>query len=89
MTVTNDGALYTQAVGERVVFTMYACGDCFYCRQGNVPQCDSWVVAGFMADGGLASPGRESHSDATLYISLGITHTKYTGRRQNDFNVCA
>ena len=37
-----------------------------------------------------ASPaGRYSHSDATLYISVVILHTRYTGRRQNDFNVYA
>ena len=35
------------------------------------------------------SPGRCSHSDTTLYVSLVILHTKYTGRRQNDFNVHA
>ena len=46
--VTSVGA------GDRCVFCMYACGSCFYCKQGNVPQCDSWVVAGFMSDGGLA-----------------------------------
>ena len=45
------------APGDRCVFTMYACGNCWYCdprNGGNVSQCDSWVVAGFMADGGLA-----------------------------------
>ena len=35
------------------------------------------------------SPGRSSHSDTTLYISLAILHTKYTGWHQNDFNVYA
>jgi hypothetical protein len=30
---------------------------------------------------------RCSHSDVTLYISLVIIHTKYTGVRQNDSNV--
>jgi hypothetical protein len=40
---------------------------------------------------GLASPGRQSHSNTTLCISLVILHTSttYTGRRQNDFNVYA
>ena len=36
--------IFVQLVDQRVVT----------CRQGNVPQCDTWVVAGFMADGGLA-----------------------------------
>jgi hypothetical protein len=36
-----------------------------------------------------ASPGRQSHSDATLYMSLVILYTKYAGRRQNEFNVDA
>ena len=36
-----------------------------------------------------ASPGRYSHSDTTLYISLVIIPTKYTGWRQNDVNVYA
>jgi hypothetical protein len=40
------------------------------------------------AAGGL-SPGHHSHSDTTLYISLVVLHTKYTGRRDNDFNVYA
>ena len=35
------------------------------------------------------SPGRESHSDTALYISLVILYRKFTGRRQNDFNVYA
>ena len=39
--------------------------------------------------GGGGGPGRKSHSDTTLYISLGIIHTKYIGWRQNDFNVYA
>ena len=38
---------------------------------------------------GESCPGRYSHSDTTLYISLLILHTKYTGARQNDFIVCA
>jgi hypothetical protein len=38
---------------------------------------------------GESSPGRESHSDTTLYISLVILHTKYTGWCENDFNVHA
>ena len=40
---------------------------------------------------GSASPGRETHSNTTLYISIAILYrvTKYTGRRQNDFNVYA
>jgi hypothetical protein len=32
---------------------------------------------------GRLSPGRESHSNTTLHISLAILYTKYTGRRQN------
>ena len=53
--VTDKGAEVTSVgAGDRCVFCMYACGSCFYCKQGNVPQCDSWVVAGFMCDGGLA-----------------------------------
>ena len=40
------------------------------------------------APGGV-SPGRYSHFDTTLYISLGNLHTKYAGARQNDFNVYA
>jgi (R,R)-butanediol dehydrogenase/meso-butanediol dehydrogenase/diacetyl reductase len=53
--VTDVGAsVSTVKPGQRCVFCMYACGNCFYCKQGNVPQCDSWVVAGFMCDGGLA-----------------------------------
>ena len=35
------------------------------------------------------SPGRESHSDTTLYISSLILHTEYTGWCENDFNVYA
>jgi hypothetical protein len=38
---------------------------------------------------GTCSPGRQRHSDITLYISLVIIHTKYTGWHQNDFNVHA
>jgi hypothetical protein len=38
---------------------------------------------------GTESPGRESHSDATLYLSLVILHTKYTGWDKNDFSVYA
>jgi hypothetical protein len=38
---------------------------------------------------GDTSPGRQSHSDTTLYVSLVIFHTKYTGWRDNDFNVYA
>ena len=34
---------------------------------------------------GAASPGRQSHSDTTLYPSLAILHTKHAGRRQNEF----
>ena len=30
---------------------------------------------------GWSSPGRESHSKTTLYISLAILHTRYTGWR--------
>ena len=45
------------------------------------------VGAGLCPDGGRASPGRQSHSDTTLYISLVIIYTKYTGWRQNDSNV--
>ena len=53
--VTEIGdSVTTVKPGQRCVFCMYACGNCFYCKQGNVPQCDSWVVAGFMCDGGLA-----------------------------------
>ena len=53
--VTEVGSSVSKVkVGDRCVFCMYACGSCFYCKQGNVPQCDSWVVAGFMCDGGLA-----------------------------------
>ena len=33
--------------------------------------------------------GRSIHSDATLYISLVILHTKYTEGRQKDSNVHA
>jgi hypothetical protein len=35
------------------------------------------------------SPGYVSHSDITLYIPVVILYTHYTGRRQNDFTVCA
>jgi (R,R)-butanediol dehydrogenase/meso-butanediol dehydrogenase/diacetyl reductase len=55
--VSRGKAVNDLSPGDRVVFTMYACGDCWYCdprNGGNVSQCDSWVVAGFMADGGLA-----------------------------------
>jgi hypothetical protein len=38
---------------------------------------------------GTISRGRESHSDTTLYISVVILYTNYTGRRQNDFNAYA
>ena len=41
------------------------------------------------AKDGDDSPGRLIHSDTTLYISLVFLYTKYTGRRQNDFNVYA
>jgi hypothetical protein len=33
---------------------------------------------------GEYSPGRQSHSDTTLYISFVIIYTKYTGWHQND-----
>ena len=36
-----------------------------------------------------APGGSSSGPDTTLYIPLVILHTKYTGRRQNDFNVYA
>ena len=42
-----------------------------------------------LTEAGYTSPGCSSHSDTTLYISLVILHTKYTGARQNDFNVHA
>jgi hypothetical protein len=38
---------------------------------------------------GGASHGGLSHSHTPLYISLVVLHTKYTGRRQNDFDVHA
>jgi hypothetical protein len=41
---------------------------------------------------GAPSPGRESHSDTTLYISLLILHTRHTEctrLRENDLNVHA
>ena len=38
---------------------------------------------------GDSSPGRESQSVTTLYISLATIHTKYTGRRQTDSNARA
>jgi hypothetical protein len=47
------------------------------------------ATVGFDATGGGASPGRQSHSDTTLYISSLILHTKYTGARDKDFNVYA
>ena len=47
------------------------------------------VGRAYSSDAGITSPGRQSHSNITLYISLVIIHTKYTGRRQNDFNVYA
>ena len=53
--------------------------------------CPEWCPAthfGYLASGRI-SHGRESHSDTTLYISLVIIYTKYTGRRQNDFKVHA
>jgi diketogulonate reductase-like aldo/keto reductase len=46
-------------------------------------------IFGFTLTGGEISPGRQSHSDRTLYISLVFLYTKYTGWRQNDFNVYA
>jgi hypothetical protein len=42
-----------------------------------------------IAQGGATSPGRQRHSDATLYISFVILHAKYAGARQNDSNVHA
>ena len=38
---------------------------------------------------GSTSPRRYSHSDTTLCIALVFLYTKYTGWRQNDFNVYA
>ena len=38
---------------------------------------------------GFTSPGRQTHSDTALHIPLVILYTKYTGWRQNDFNVYA
>ena len=35
----------------------------------------------------LHSRGQLSHADATLYILYGESLMKYTGGRQNDFNV--
>ena len=40
-------------------------------------------------DEGTPRPGRESHSDTTLHISLVILHTKYTGWREDECNVYA
>jgi hypothetical protein len=37
----------------------------------------------------IGCPGRLSHSDTSLYISLVILHTKYTGWRDNGFSVYA
>ena len=34
----------------------------------------------------MPSPGCESHSDTTLYISLVIIYTKQTGGRQNGYS---
>jgi hypothetical protein len=39
-----------------------------------------------LAHDGCISPGRQSHFDTTLYISLLILHTKYTGWRETDLN---
>ena len=38
---------------------------------------------------GTISPGRYSHPDTILYISLVILHTTYTGRHEKDVNVHA
>jgi hypothetical protein len=35
------------------------------------------------------SHGRCSHSDTAVYILLRILYKKYTGWRQNDFNIYA
>ena len=48
-----------------------------------------YIKAPGVAAAGSESPGRCSHSDPALYISLAILHTKHTGRRQNDFNIHA
>jgi hypothetical protein len=41
------------------------------------------------AHGTHSSPGRYTHSDATLYISFVVLHTQYTKRRRNDLKVRA
>jgi hypothetical protein len=56
---------------------------------GLAAEVDSLLYSGLAAFAGLASHGRQSHSDTTLYISLVILHTKYAGARQHDFNVYA
>jgi hypothetical protein len=43
----------------------------------------------FVSQATIALDMKKSHSDSTLYISLEILHTKYTGRRQSDFNIHA
>jgi hypothetical protein len=48
------------------------------------------TVARTVALTGPTSPGRSNHSDTTLYSPLHvIIYTKYTGRRQKDFNFYA
>ena len=48
-----------------------------------------WGLGAFAACCGVYSPGCESHSDTTLYLSFVIIDTKYTGWRQGDFNLHA
>jgi hypothetical protein len=38
-----------------------------------------------LAGGALAPDDRDSHADATLYLSLVVLRVKYTGRRHNGF----
>ena len=55
-------------------------------RRGPGFLCARFALPHMIAAGrGTTSPGRESHSDTALYISLLILHTTHTGWRENDF----
>ena len=75
------GTIAWKGEGERrTLLYKYAQSHVGYGNAPTVPAARSRVTA---------SPGRSSHSDTTLYISLVIIHTKYTGWRENGVNFYA
>jgi ankyrin repeat protein len=77
--LARGAAVDAMILGERSGITAFHCA----CVENQAECAEELMRAG------CDSPGRCSHFDTTLYISLVILHAKYTGWCQNDFNVYA